>query len=350
MQPPRPGIVLGNETSRIATSSLSPPHRVHARLFDSVVTGSAGFIGSALVDRLLASGERVLGIDSFDPYYSRRAKSANLAGARSNPRFRQETRDLVRCSLRRNLDRETVVYHLAGQPGVQASWGNAFGRYVRNNVVATQRLFEEVARAGFKNRIIYASSSSIYGEQPAGKMGESAVPHPVSPYGVTKLAGEHLAGVYRVAQGLPITSLRFFSVYGPRQRPDLAFYQFFDAVRADRPIGVLGTGEQRRDFTYIDDIIEGVMRAARAHPRSSVLNLGAGRPTRILDAISDIGHIVGREPRLRHRPLPPGDPPLTWADIRRAREEIGYRPRVLLREGLRRQWEWQDARKRGERR
>lgn len=310
-------------------------------MYDSVVTGSAGFIGSHLVDRLVERGDRVLGIDSFDDYYARPAKRANLESALASPRFTLWERDLRTVRLGARLDRDTVVYHLAGQPGVRGSWGSRFARYVENNILASQHLFEDLARARRKNRLVYASSSSVYGVQPEGPMSETALPHPISPYGMTKLAVEHLAEAYRGSNALPITSLRFFSVYGPRQRPDMAFHLFFRAVARGRSIDVNGDGRQRRDFTFVGDIVDGVVAAGERPVESAILNLGAGRPVPLATTIRTIGKITGRQPKLRHRPLPAGDPRATWADVRRASRELRYRPRVSLEEGLTRQWEWQ---------
>ena len=305
------------------------------------MTGSAGFIGSHLTDRLLEQGDRVLGIDSFDSYYGRRQKLSNLSEAFAHPRFTLVRGDLKTLRWGRHLSRGTRVYHLAAQPGVRGSWGENFHRYVENNILATQSVFETVAAAGWRNRIVYASSSSIYGEQPAGAMPEAARPNPISPYGMTKLAGEHLARAYAEAYQLPIVSARFFTVYGPRQRPDMAFHRFFGAAMARRPIEVFGTGRQLRDFTYVSDIVDGVVRAAESNTAEPVLNLGRGSPVRLSEAVRGIAEVTGRKLKIVRRALPAGDPSATWADTRLARREIGYRPRVRLPEGLGRQWEWQ---------
>jgi nucleoside-diphosphate-sugar epimerase len=310
-------------------------------LFDSVVTGSAGFIGSQLTESLLARGERVLGIDSLDPYYSTVVKRRNLAAALEHPRFTFRSGDLRLLRLERHLVRETRVYHLAAQPGVRASWGRGFERYVRNNVLATQSLLESVGRAGHRTRVVYAGSSSVYGAQPPGAMSEDALPNPISPYGMTKLAGEHLGRSYARAKGIAFVALRFFTVYGPRQRPDMAFHRFFRAALEGRPIDVYGTGRQWRDFTYVDDIVRGIVSAGAEEGASGVYNLGRGSPVRLLQAIRLVRSVSGREVAIRRLPRAAGDPEATWADIRRARRELGYRPRVDLADGLRRQWDWQ---------
>lgn len=308
-----------------------------------MVTGSAGFIGSQVAEELLGQGERVLGIDSFDSYYSRTAKRRNLTSALESPRFTFRSSDIRALRLDRYLGKDTRVFHLAAQPGVRGSWGPRFEHYVQNNVLATQALFESVVRAGHRTKVVYASSSSVYGVQPSGAMREDALPNPISPYGMTKLAGEHLGRTYARAHGLPFVALRFFTVFGPRQRPDMAFHRFFRAAALGRPIEVLGTGRQLRDFTYVGDIVRGMVRAGSTDRAEGVYNLGRGSPVRLLEAIRQIRRITGAELPLQRRPLPAGDPDVTWADVRRARQAFGYRPTFDLAEGLRNQWAWQQA-------
>jgi UDP-glucuronate 4-epimerase len=309
-------------------------------LYDSVVTGCAGFIGSHLSEALLERGDRVLGVDAFDPYYPAAMKQKNLRRSRADPRFhflRIRVQDL---RLRRYLRRGGTVYHLAAQPGVRGSWGTKFDHYVENNVLATQALLEEVVRCGARPRVVYASSSSIYGDQPAGPMREDATPNPISPYGMTKLSAEHLGRLYARAYGLRFVSTRLFTVYGPRQRPDMAFHRMFRAVRAGRPIDVYGDGRQLRDFTYVGDIVRGIMSAGATDSSASVFNLGGSDPVHLDEAIRTIRTVTGRPVRVRRLPLPKGDPRATWADTRRARTDLKFRPRTSLREGLRRQWAW----------
>jgi nucleoside-diphosphate-sugar epimerase len=305
-----------------------------------VVTGAAGFIGSHLVRRLLSDGQSVLGIDSFDPFYDREVKERNLAPLHDEPRFRLVDGDLLDLDLDAILPEGGRIFHLAGQPGVSGSWGEEFSRYARNNVLATQRLLEALRRKD-PALVLYGGSSSVYGLQPEGPMNELALPAPISPYGVTKLAGEHLVHLYGKAYQLPVVALRFFSVYGPGQRPDMVFHRFISALAHGRPITVQGDGGQSRDFTYIDDIVSGICRAADARAFGRTYNLGAGTPTRLLDAIATLGRIAGRTAELERAPLPPGDPRSTWADVGSAASAFGFRPSVPLEEGLRRQWEWQ---------
>jgi len=311
---------------------LSTPTRV-------VVTGAAGFVGSHLCERLLADGHQVVGIDSFSDYYERERKEQNLSAARAQRNFTLEVADLVDADLGRILDGATVVFHLAGQPGVRPSWGDQFDRYVHDNIVATQRLLESL-RGTRLERLVFASSSSVYGDAEMFPTKESALPRPVSPYGMTKLAAEHLTFVYMRNFGIPATSLRYFTVYGPRQRPDMAFCRFMEALVDNQEIEIFGDGEQTREFTYVSDAVDGTVKAASADVVGQIINLGGGsRVTvnRVLDTLEDISRLKVRR---RHLPAAAGDPRHTGASINLARERLGWEPRVSLREGLTRQWEW----------
>lgn len=309
----------------------------------ALVTGAAGFIGSQLVERLLAAGYRVVGIDDFDDYYSRAAKRRNLRTAMGDRRFQLLQRDVMGLDAKPLLKPGTVVFHLAGQPGVRPSWGHQFDRYVRNNVLATQRLLESARRQKI-GRFVYASSSSVYGAQPDHPLGEETLPHPISPYGVTKLAAEHLCRVYQRAYGVPTVALRFFTVYGSRQRPDMAFHRFFEAARHGRPISVLGDGSQRRDFSHVSDIVTGLVAAAAPDLPGEVYNLGGGFPVRLSEAIRLVEEVSGHELVQRRLAGAAGDPSSTWADTTRAAAELGYHPKVGLRAGLQEQWAWHDHR------
>lgn len=286
---------------------------------------------------------RVVGIDDFDPYYPAAQKRRNLAKAESQRRFTLLRRDLLRLDLRALVKPGTTIYHLAGQPGVRPSWGRPFERYVRNNVLATQHLLE-MARRHRPARFVYASSSSIYGTQPERPLPETTLPRPISPYGVTKLAAEHLVRVYRLAYGVPGVSLRFFTVFGSRQRPDMAFHRFFEMARRHRPIPVYGDGSQKRDFTHVSDIVQGLLAAADPEVPGEVYNLGGGSPVVLSEALREIEEVSGIPLQVRRKALPVGDPSSTWADTRRAATDLGFRPEVRLRQGLEEQWAWHHAR------
>ena len=315
----------------------------------AVVTGCAGFIGSSLTDRLLAEGWGVLGIDSFEGYYARDIKEANLLEARRHPAFSLVEGDLIELassdgamraggSLREIVGSADHIYHLAAQPGVRGSWGRSFETYVRNNVLATQLLLECAKDAGIAS-FVCASSSSVYGDTATLPMDETAECRPFSPYGVTKLASEHLARLYARNFGLPTVSLRFFTVYGPRQRPDMAFNRFIRAALEDLPIEVFGDGSQTRDFTFVSDIVDGIV-AAPAAPPGSVLNLGGGSRVTLSEALEVLGTVMGREIRVQLSDAQAGDVKDTWAAVARAREAIGFQPKVDLASGLAAEYEW----------
>jgi UDP-glucose 4-epimerase len=310
----------------------------------AVVTGAAGFIGSHLSERLLADGHDVVGIDCFTDYYRRARKEQNLEVARSHRNFSFEELDLVDADLTAALEGADVVYHLAGQPGVRPSWGHQFDRYVRDNIIATQRLLEHLKESSLK-RLVFAGSSSVYGDAEAFPTRESALPRPVSPYGVTKLAAEHLANLYTRNFGIPAVSVRYFTVYGPRQRPDMAFARFMRALADGEPIEVYGDGEQTREFTYVSDAVEGTIKAATSDVVGMVFNLGGGSRVTLNKVLATLEEISKVEVRRQQLPSAPGDPRHTGASINLARERLGWEPRVSLRDGLAKQWGWyQDTR------
>jgi UDP-glucuronate 4-epimerase len=304
-----------------------------------VVTGVAGFIGSHLSERLLAAGHEVVGIDCFTDYYERARKEQNLDKSRSHDRFHFEAADLVDADLAPLLDGADVVYHLAGQPGVRPSWGNQFDRYVRDNVIATQRLLEALKDAPIK-RFLFAGSSSVYGDAERFPTKETALPRPLSPYGVTKLAAEHLTNLYTRNFGIPAVSVRYFTVYGPRQRPDMAFSRFMQAMTAGEDIEVFGDGEQTREFTYVSDAVDGTIKASTADVVGQIFNLGGGSRVTVNKVLATLEEISGLSIRRQNLPAAPGDPRHTGASINLARERLGWEPRVSLAEGLAKQWEW----------
>jgi len=311
----------------------------------ALVTGAAGFIGSHLTESLLDEGHRVLGVDCFTDNYERADKLANLERARDHDRFELHAVDLATADIARLVAGCDVVYHLAAEPGVRASWGPRFDRFVRSNIAATQRLLEAVKHAA-GTRFIYASSSSIYGDAEQLPTREDATPRPLSPYGVTKLAAEQLCRLYHTAFGTDTVALRYFSVYGPRQRPDMAFRGFCRAAIAGDPIVVFGDGRQTRDFTYVADIVAATRAAAEAGDRGArVYNVGAGSRVSLNRALELLAGLAGRPLDVRRRGRQSGDARHTGADISRARRELGFRPATTLEAGLRAEFEW--VRRRG---
>jgi predicted glycosyltransferase/nucleoside-diphosphate-sugar epimerase len=308
------------------------------------VTGAAGFIGSHLVEALVARGHHVVGIDAFTPYYSPAIKRANIASASQDPNFELLPADLNALDMAEVFQPGDVIFHLAAQPGVRSSWGAGFIQYARNNIEVTQRLLES-ARKRAVARVVFASSSSIYGNTTL-PMDEDAAPNPISPYGVTKLSAEQLCQVYWQEFGLEVVPLRFFTVYGPRQRPDMAFHRFIEAIWADEPVVVYGTGRQRRDFTFVSDVIT-VLLAAAEHGQPGIpVNVGGGSPASVEETIDILQALVGRRARLEYRPSPPGDARDTLASTQRLRT-LANVPMVPLQTGLERQVAWQlDGRRR----
>jgi len=304
----------------------------------ALVTGAAGFIGSMLTERLLAQDVQVTGVDLFTDYYDPALKRRNLAQALEHPRFKLLELDLVSADLA-SLPEVSVIYHLAAQPGVRASWGAEFAVYALHNVLATQRLLERYRSARLE-RFVYASSSSVYGDAERYPTDETLLPRPASPYGVTKLAGEHLALLYGRNFGLPVTALRYFTVYGPRQRPDMAFHHFCRALLRGEPITVYGDGRQSRDFTFVDDAVEANVRAWKRAAPQSVYNVGGGSQVELLEAIAILERALGARAKLHFLPRPPGDPLRTRADAGRLRADLDFVPSTPIERGLQAEAEW----------
>ena len=312
------------------------PEMVHGR---PLVTGCAGFIGSHLTESLLDSGCEVVGIDCFNDNYAPEAKQANLARARDFDRFAFRRLDLSRAPLDPLVVDCDVVFHLAAEPGVRSSWGARFDRFLQNNVAATQRLLE-AAKASPERRFVYASSSSIYGDAEQLPTPEDVIPAPHSPYGATKLAAEHLCRLYHANDGLETVCLRYFSVYGPRQRPDMAFNRFCRAALRGESVTVFGDGQQMRDFTFVFDVVAATLAAGSAGIGGRVYNVGGGSQVSVNRALELLADFAERPLDVRYAERERGDVRATGADSRRALAELGYEPQVRFEEGLRAEFEW----------
>ena len=306
----------------------------------ALITGVAGFIGSTLGEKLVSLGHDVVGVDCFTDYYARSRKELNLAGLRKEARFSFVEADIVHADLAKLLDGIDVVFHQAAQAGVRASWGTTFESYVHHNVLGTQMLLEAVKRAKHVKRLVYASSSSIYGDTDDLPMREGSLPKPYSPYGVTKLAAENLCELYRHNFGVSTVSLRYFTVYGPRQRPDMAFNKFIRNLLAGEALAIFGSGQQTRDFTFIDDIVDANIASATESKASGIYNIGGGSRVTLMEVLTTLADVVGVKLELEHLPEQAGDVKHTEADTSRARSELGYSPKVGLREGLSREVDW----------
>lgn len=311
-----------------------------------LVTGAGGFIGSSLTEELLAEGHGVIGVDCFRDNYDPAQKRENLEGPLRNPLFTLIEADL---STTRGMEElasgvppgdQIVVYHLAARAGVRTSWGREFNLYLNDNVLATQDLLEWAAGRGTVANFVYASSSSVYGRVESMPMTEdSTVPRPDSPYGVTKLAGENLVRLYAVNRGLPSVSLRFFTVYGPRQRPDMAFRIFMEAVLAGSPIRIYGDGAQTRDFTFVTDVVRG-LRLAENCTDGRAMNIGGGHTLALSKAVAVIEKVMGRKAVLEFLPVQPGDVRDTFASTELLRRTTGWSPDTTIEDGLRAQYDW----------
>jgi nucleoside-diphosphate-sugar epimerase len=303
-----------------------------------IVTGAAGFIGSHLCEKLLETGHEVIGIDGFIPYYTRAVKERNLAHAAAHPCFQFHSLDLRTDSFDAVIADAEAIFHLAAMPGLPASWTD-FSGYWTCNVLATQRLLEAVrASATRLRRLVYASTSSVYGRFGSGD--EMLPAKPISPYGVTKLAGETLCRAYADTFGLPVVTLRYFSVYGPRQRPDMGYHRFIQAILRGEPVGVCGNGRQVRGNTYVTDCVAATLAAVEAHP-GEIYNVGGGEAASVWDILEKLQALTAQPVRVQHEPARPGDQVYTLADTTKLRRHFGWEPQINLEEGLRRQWEWQ---------
>jgi nucleoside-diphosphate-sugar epimerase len=298
-----------------------------------------------LADALLADGHEVLGVDCFTPYYDRSAKDANLASSRRHHNFHFAEADIRSADLTSLFDWATVLFHLAAQPGVRLSWSSGFPEYESHNIAATQRVLEAAKNCNRLERLVYASSSSVYGDAPRYPTYETDVARPHSPYGVTKLAGENLCSLYAANWGVPTVSLRYFTVYGPRQRPDMAFARLISSARQSRAFPLFGDGSQIRDFTFVADVVSATLAASEADVSpGEVINIGGGEPTTMSRAMKIVEELVDREIRVDSRPQQPGDVIQTGAAIELAERLLHWSPSVSLQSGLESQVRWDELR------
>ena len=306
-----------------------------------IVTGIGGFIGSHLAEALLEKGNKVIGIDQFNDYYDTKFKRKNSAQLLQNPNFQLIEADIQTLNWHDLLTEVDVVYHQAAQAGVRASWGDGFRHYTERNINATQIMLEAAKEAKSLQRFVFASTSSVYGNAETMPTPETICPQPVSPYGITKLAAERMCWLYQQNFGVPVTALRYFTVYGPRQRPDMAFHKFFQAAIADKPISIYGDGQQTRDFTFVSDIVAANLLAGEVPEAiGEVFNIGGGCRVILADVLATMEEIMGQPMRKNYVDRAKGDARHTSADISKAKKILGYQPKVSLAEGLAKEWEW----------
>ena len=305
----------------------------------AIVTGVAGFIGSHLAESLLKEKYKVIGIDCFTDYYSKKIKKNNL-DILDNEDFTFLEQDIMEMDLVPILNKSKFLFHEAAQPGVRASWGNQFDTYVKDNVLVSQKILESAKETKTLEKIVMASSSSIYGEQEGTMIEDETIPKPNSPYGATKLASENLGLIYASNYDLPITSLRYFTVYGPRQRPDMGFYKFIKANLLGEEITVYGDGKQIRDFTFISDIVDANLNCMKSETHGNVLNIGGGKTYSVMEVLNKIENITGKNNKLIFTVEQKGDVKRTEACIDKAIEIISYSPKISLNEGLEKQISW----------
>jgi UDP-glucose 4-epimerase len=305
----------------------------------SLVTGVAGFIGSHLAERLINEGHEVVGIDCFTDYYARSIKEKNLKVLLQKPGFIFLEDNLLEVNLSDLLVSVDYIFHQAAQAGVRSSWGAEFEIYTSNNILATQKLLEASKHSDIK-RFIYASSSSVYGDSEELPLSEKSLLRPVSPYGVTKLAAEHLCYSYWKNYQVPVIALRYFTVYGPRQRPDMAFHRFVRAILDGGEIEIYGNGEQTRDFTFISDAVSGNMLAMKSNAQGEIFNIGGGSRVSVNEVLDIIQNIAGKTAKIVYRDVQKGDVRHTLADTNKVKKHLGYIPEVDLKTGLEEEWKW----------
>jgi UDP-glucose 4-epimerase len=296
-----------------------------------LVTGAAGFIGSNLAGMLCKKGYSVLGVDSFTDYYAREIKEQNLLALKEQEQFEFIEEDLSKTDISKLLQRVSTVYHLAAQAGVRYSWDH-FQEYVNNNIIATQRLLDACSEN--KQRVVFASSSSVYGNAKELPVKETMPLNPISPYGVTKVACEEMLKLYHDSHQIPVTIMRYFTVYGPMQRPDMAINIFTHKIINNEPFEIFGDGSQSRDFTFVDDIVAGTISAGESKKEFGIYNLGGGSTITVQELVDTLGELIGKKPNSKNTDEQRGDVRNTHADISKAKKELGYKPTTNIKDGL----------------
>ena len=300
----------------------------------ALITGVAGFIGSSLAEKLLKDNFKVIGIDSFTNYYSTRIKEKNIENCLKHPNFSLIHQDLDTLDLSVSIEKAEYFFHLSAQPGVRASWGKEFTTYVKNNISVTQKILESLKNSTRLKKFVFASSSSVYGNQSSIMNEDTSLTRPASPYGVTKLAAENLVNLYFKNYGVPTISLRYFTVYGPRQRPDMAFTRFFHSIIKDNKLIIFGNGEQTRDFTYVDDIVDATINAATSNYVGEILNFGGGSVFSLIQIIEFMKEITEKELEIDFKTEQKGDVKHTSADISKSEKLINYKSNTDIKYGL----------------
>ena len=306
----------------------------------AIITGVAGFIGSSLAEKLLKDNFKVIGIDNFTNYYSPHIKEKNIENCLKNTNFSFIHQDLDSLDLSTIFESAEYIFHLSAQPGVRASWGKEFTVYVKNNISVTQKILESLKNNTTLKKFIFASSSSVYGNQSSIMNEDMSLTKPVSPYGVTKLAAENLVNLYFKNYEIPTISLRYFTVYGPRQRPDMAFSRFFRSIIKDKKLTIFGNGEQARDFTYVDDVVDATINAATSDSVGEILNVGGGSIFSLTQIIEFMKEITEKELEINFEKEQKGDVKYTNADISKSKKLINYKPSRDIKYGLTQQYEY----------